>query len=427
MESIYVFDQTGRSLLNFSSLPAPSVDEVVSLVLKKPTGSLVELTPSQLAFRHRYGTLDFVVPCSTLVQPMAVEAFVDQLIRCLEAYFDGKLTAQLIESNASTIMQLLYEMVDAGQPRITEPDILKGLVPTKSLLDTLWSSSRQTAPAWNLRWRRQGITHTKNQIFIDLVESLHVVVSSQTKNKRKQPKAMTGSAYYSTTATISSRPLVCRVRGQVKINCLLTGDPRVSLQLGRASGPNALFTSIAFHSSVDSTQWESRGNISFTPPDGPSMIAEYSLDISDPGLVNAELLRNVGADRNEFEVRVSTSMDTTVEHIQGLQVVVNFPQSTRNIKELRLTTGDLATSTPKKACWSFGAKTPVGWNATFRGQASSEDEPVQPLYATVSYRAIGRVPSKLAISGLSIQNQLFQERPYRGVRYQTLVDNFSIR
>lgn len=426
MEAVYIFDQTERPLLNFSGLPAPSIEEVISLVLKKPASSFVELTPSQLAFKRRYGSLDFVVPCSTFVQPMAVEAFVNRLISCLEAYFDSKLTAQLIEANASTIMQLLYEMLDAGQPRITEPDILKGLVPTKGLLDSLWSS-KQAVPAWNLRWRRQGITHAKNQIFIDLVESLQVVISNNTKNKRNQTKSLTGSAYYSTTTTYSSRPQVCRVRGQVKINCLLTGEPRVSLQLGSPTNSRVQFTSIAFHPSVDSSQWESRGSISFTPPDGHSVIAEYTLDLTDTGLVNAELLKNVGADRTEFEVRVSTSIDTAVEHIQDLQVTVHFPQSTRNVKELRLTAGDLATSSPQRTCWSFGAKTPVGWNATFRGQATNEDEPVQPLYATVSYKAIGRIPSKLAISDLSIQNQVFQERPYRGVRYQTLVDNFSIR
>lgn len=417
--------------MSFPDLPAPSVEEIAPLVTESSSVSrslpLIELTPSQLAYRKYHGGLTIIIPCAANIQPLVVEQFANKMVECIELYFEEKLTPLLVESHQATLMQLLYEMLDAGVPRITEPDILKGLVPATNLLDALWTSSKQLAPKWDLYWRRQGIVYTKNQIYIDIIESLHVVMDGSRKNKLKSSKMVSGSAYYSTGPTISAKPLICRARGQIRINSHLSGDPRISLQLSGGHNTHLSFTNISFHPSVDYSQWASRGVLGFTPPDGVSVIGEYTLDMPDPGLVHAELMRNMGTEKTEFEIRISTNMDTMAEHVQDLVVIVIFPQTTGNVKELRLTSGDLATSDATRAQWSFGPKTPLGWHATLRGLASADSGPVQPLYVTVNYKIVGRIPSKISVSNLSIQNIPSQDRPYRGVRYQTIVDSFEVR
>lgn len=160
------------------------------------------------------------------------------------------------------------------------------------------NGSATTGPA--IPWRRQGVRHTSNELYVDIIESLHVTIAP------------------------SGRALSAVANGTIAFNSKISGVPNLLLSLSAPGGQKSLAHKLeqpVFHPCVRLARWRERpGDLSFVPPDGRFILAGYEVDLLpiDPTLdeppthmeklflpATVELSKSLGTSGREFEVRLT--------------------------------------------------------------------------------------------------------------------------
>ena len=90
------------------------------------------------------------------------------------SYFK-ELEEESIRDNFVIIYELLDEMMDHGYPQTTEPKILHEYITTES--HKLDIKKPPMAVTNVVSWRSPGIKYRKNEIFLDVVESVNLLVA----------------------------------------------------------------------------------------------------------------------------------------------------------------------------------------------------------------------------------------------------------
>lgn len=114
-----------------------------------------------------------------------------------------------------------------------------------------------------VNWRAEGIVHKKNEIFLDVIEKLNLLVSSN------------GTVLHS------------EILGSLKMKSFLSGMPELKLGLndkvllearGLATKGKAVeMEDVRFHQCVRLARFENDRTISFIPPDGEFELMSYRL------------------------------------------------------------------------------------------------------------------------------------------------------
>lgn len=369
---------------------------------------IIELSSSRLLFHQKHGNIIFLLPCSSTTPALLPFEFVARLVDVLEAYLTAPLIPTKIEMNYDTVSLILSEMLDGSAPYQTEPDMVREYVqPAGTIAKFLsstpnWQSSPSgSAPggsggiltgtsslnsidlnADQTPWRRSNVRYTKNELFVDIVETINLIVPPARRAGAQTAGSVSSSSAFYTNhqaqPAARGKPLVARVDGRIFINSHLSGVPDINLVL--ATGKRVLEYP-TFHPCVRMDESEvGQGNsattsYSFIPPDGKFLLGSYSIEGVEPGLVQAELRTGLGTTKNEFEVRVWTSMSRETENVEGLSVRIVCDQNrTKAIKTLRVSTGDFVSTSASAGEWRFAGKTPLGWNATLRGVLVREED-----------------------------------------------------
>lgn len=458
LDGFHIYDENSNRLLLFpiSGLAATPID-FVSYIPAELTAEdwsrFVEVSSSQFFYFKKYGRIYIALPCGADSPPLLVEELVKRVVTALESYFRQTLTASLVKEHRADIILLLSQMLGVGFPAVTEPDILRQLVYKESFLSKLMgnplmsdsggqsavgaASQGKQAPVlstnigshripdplvpWEYPWRRSRVKHYKEELFVDIIE--HVKIMSQPKDKP--------------TTHVSNCRARVQIRGEVKVLSRLSGSPHVTVDLAGSSSVVSC-SRAQIHPCVDYDQFmSSKGHsLSFVPADLDSVIMKYTNEIDEKGPVLVDLQRHVGkgssSDKNEgsFHVRISTSIDTKVEHVSDLKVKIVFPATARAVKEISATSGELDTSNPKQCEYRFQKTVPMGWNASLCAMASDDNgNPVLPLYIEAKYSLVGRVLSNALIKTIHISPPRANSKealPYKGVRYQTFVDSYVV-
>lgn len=180
-------------------------------------------------------------------------------------YF-GALEEESIRDNFVIIFELLDETLDHGYPQTTEARILREYITTEgNFLEAVKATPKPPSALTNaVSWRSEGIKHRKNEIFLDVVEKLNLLVSSN------------GTVLHS------------EILGAVKMKSFLSGMPELKLGLndkmmfeatGRtlSKGKAVEMEDIKFHQCVRLARFETDRTISFIPPDGEFDLMTYRL------------------------------------------------------------------------------------------------------------------------------------------------------
>lgn len=447
IEAVYVIDINGHTIVDYrvSSSP-PKLQSLIPLVIDPELNSpmtvgtnaksnIEEISSSRLLFHQKHGNMIFLVPTSSNVSSLMPFEFINRFVEVLEVYFSTPLLPMKLENGLETVTLILNEMLDDGYPYETEPDPIRDLVPHGGLFSRLLSSGpkpgQSKLPA--VPWRRANVRHTNNELFVDIVETLYVIVAPSRRVTRGAIPS-SSSAFYSTSShriDSGSTPLLCRVEGTVFITSHLSGVPDIQLTIDTKQALE--FPS--FHQCVDLKRWENNpGTLSFIPPDGKSLLASYTLENSDPGLVQADLRTGLGPNKDEFEARVWTMVSREVKHIDGLSInVICDGSKVRSVKNMRVTGGDFHLNDSGTGEWRFPGKTPLGWNATLRGTLHCDDDAEQfefPRNLSLTYTVTGQVPSGTKVSSLKIVGSRGLGegvKPYKGVRYTTRIGEYVVR
>lgn len=213
-----------------------------------------------------------------------------------------ELEEESLRDNFVVVYELLDEMMDFGYPQLTETKILKEYITQQSFQLQKQTRSQQLAGDHQLSgktpsvgtgvvsWRQEGIKYRKNEVFLDVIESVNLTVNGQGQVVKNE------------------------VLGQVKIRCYLSGMPELRLGLNDKvllEVRNNVFTPstsasptsspaptpaashntntqavelehVKFHQCVRLARFEQDRTISFVPPDGDFELLSYHVTPRDP-------------------------------------------------------------------------------------------------------------------------------------------------
>ncbi|EFQ97918.1 hypothetical protein MGYG_00955 [Nannizzia gypsea CBS 118893] len=287
IEALYIYDETNAPILEhcYRSRPPPAT-AVSSLFLAHPAPrpSLIYLpdaSPPVSVFSVSHTNLLFLVPCSSEAEPLLVLEFIHRVIDVLEEFIGAPLLGTKIQNSYDVVGQLLNEMCDAGIVSNTEPNALQEAVDVPGWMGKLLSGvglpgasqasalakplnqPLATAPALAnapaIPWRRPGVRHTSNELYVDIVESLSVIFAP------------------------SGRPISALVHGTIVFTAKISGVPDLLLSLSAPGGQRNLAHKIelpVFHPCVRLARWrEKPGELSFVPPDGRFVLGGYEVNL----------------------------------------------------------------------------------------------------------------------------------------------------
>ena len=186
--------------------------------------------------------------------------FMNKCVEIFKRYF-GDFTEETVRDNHVTILELLDEVLDYGYPQITETDILQLYITNAGMKAEAVrggaESSKQLSDKVTgiIGWRKEGIRHKKNEVFIDVVEEVNVLIAS------------------------NGNVLQRDVTGRVEMKSFLSGMPECKFGLNdrlmvqaetSKGGKNSQIDleDTTFHQCVRLGKFESNRSISFVPPDG---------------------------------------------------------------------------------------------------------------------------------------------------------------
>jgi AP-1 complex subunit mu len=100
--------------------------------------------------------------------------FLHRLVQVLVEYFKA-LEEESIRDNFVIIYELMDEMMDFGYPQTTESKILQEYITQES--HKLEVQVRPPMAVTNaVSWRTEGIRYRKNEVFLDVIESVNMLV-----------------------------------------------------------------------------------------------------------------------------------------------------------------------------------------------------------------------------------------------------------
>lgn len=235
--------------------------------------------------------------------------FLHKLASVLEEYFK-QLEEESIRDNFVILYELLDEMIDFGYPQTTESKILQEYITQESY--KLEVQVRPPMAVTNaVSWRSEGIRYRKNEVFLDVIESVNLLVNANGHVVRSE------------------------IVGTIKMKCYLSGMPELRLGLndkvmfestGRTSRGKAIeMEDVKFHQCVRLSRFENDRTISFIPPDGEFELMSYRLNTQIKPLIWAEAVveRHEGS-RIEFMVKVKAQFKRR-STANNVEILINVP------------------------------------------------------------------------------------------------------
>eukprot|EP00069_Balaena_mysticetus_P021678 bmy_13738T0 len=173
-----------------------------------------------------------------------------------------ELEEESIRDNFVIVYELLDELMDFGFPQTTDSKILQEYITQQgNKLET--GKSRVPPTVTNaVSWRSEGIKYKKNEVFIDVIESVNLLVNAN------------GSV------------LLSEIVGTIKLKVFLSGMPELRLGLndrvlfeltGRSKNKSVELEDVKFHQCVRLSRFDNDRTISFIPPDGDFELMSYRL------------------------------------------------------------------------------------------------------------------------------------------------------
>ncbi|PLB50280.1 putative AP-3 adaptor complex subunit MU [Aspergillus steynii IBT 23096] len=327
IDALYIYDEQNSPLVEqvYRSRP-PSAAAILPLYLEHPAPrpSLLYLpsaTPPVTVFSIVQSNLLFLALSEVDTEPLLVLEFLHRVVDILEDFVGAPLLSSKVQANYDVVAQLLHEMCDAGIVCNTESNAIQEVVEmpgwmgkllggvglpgsstpilgsTNPLKQSLAANAAAQGPA--IPWRRSGVRHTSNELYVDIIESLSVTMAP------------------------SGRLLSALVSGTIAFTAKISGVPDLLLSLTTPGGQQAIGRKVdlpVFHPCVRLARWrEKPGELSFVPPDGRFILAGYEVDLlpMDASLdqppkymekiflpASVNIRKSLGTAGSEFEVRL---------------------------------------------------------------------------------------------------------------------------
>lgn len=265
-------------------------------------------------------------------------SFLHKLVEVFVEYFK-EMEEESIRDNFVIIYELLDELMDFGYPQTTESKILQEYITQES--HKLMVAPRPPPAVTNaVSWRKDGIKYRKNEVFLDVVESVNLLVNAK------------GST------------LLSEICGVIKMRVELTGMPELRLGLndkvlfestGRSSSKAVDLEDVKFHQCVRLSRFENDRTISFVPPDGAFELMSYRLSIPvRPPIMVESIIERHSHSRVEYLVKAKGQFKRS-STASNVEITVPVPADADSPK-FRVTAGSAKYAPEKNALiWTMKA------------------------------------------------------------------------
>ncbi|KAI9882010.1 MAG: hypothetical protein M1823_006265, partial [Watsoniomyces obsoletus] len=244
IEALYIYNPHNVGILQhiYRSRP-PHSNVLLRAYLSHPSPRppllhLSNLSPPVIVLSVLHSNLLFLATTTFDSDPLVVLEFLHRIVDALEEFLGAPLLETKIENGYDIVAQLLAEMCDAGQINTTESNALRDLVEVPGWMGKLLggvglpgsslatpslipqpssssSSSIMNPPPPQLPWRRANVRHTSNELYVDIIESLNVIIAP------------------------SGRPLSAFAQGSIVFTSKISGIPDLLLVLTSSSSSSS--------------------------------------------------------------------------------------------------------------------------------------------------------------------------------------------
>jgi len=139
-----------------------------------------------VSFIHTtHNDITMIAATKNNINAMLIHHFLSGFIRLAASYFEEtKVDEGSVRKHFSLIYELLDEVMDYGYPQIMDADLLKEYIRTGSqgqnqLTDIEKLKQITVRATGAISWRAEGIKYKRNEVFIDIVETVNVLLSSR--------------------------------------------------------------------------------------------------------------------------------------------------------------------------------------------------------------------------------------------------------
>jgi len=259
---------------------------------------------------------DVVITAATKdnVNVVLVLKLLYKMVDLFKSYFSGPFDENQVRQNFVLIYELLDEIIDYGYPQILEVDVLKRYITQGGARSIDLNDQEQlkkiTVQATGVcSWRAEGIKHKKNEVYIDVIESVNILISAKKERLRAD------------------------VSGQIKVKCLLSGMPEckfgmndkliASSERAKGPGPGIAMDDYRFHQCVRLSKFDVDREITFIPPDGVFELMTYRIteNIESPFKLMPDV-KMMGRNRLSMSLQVSSLYD---HNITATSVMITIP------------------------------------------------------------------------------------------------------
>ncbi|KAH6576410.1 hypothetical protein BASA50_002313 [Batrachochytrium salamandrivorans] len=421
-DSLFVVDNSGSVIIEKhwkQLIPRRVVDEFVVLVqgypIQQEAPPVLQVENYYMLHINRHGLL-FVSAVQTEVAPSSVFFFLHLIVELLSDYFGG-ISELILKENFVIVYELLEELVDYGSPYITEPSLLKEMIPPPSLLSSMmnavsigtqFGTKLRTGSISTIPWRSTGLKYTNNEIFFDVIEELDVVID-------RTGHIVSGTIF-----------------GDIMCISKLSGMPDLLLTLGNKSVIPDSMTSL--HPCVRVGRYERDKTLSFVPPDGSFRLMEYNIPITTKNQLPIHIRPVFKWKKGGGRLDVSMIPKISGEKIfEKLIISAKLPAETLSVRT-DLNMGQcIFEPISKTLTWTIGKLTSgpgVAGAPTLTGHIVTENmtelpKRAQSLVFTVDFRINMYSASGVRIDSLTVQNEGYT--PFKGGRGYTKAGRFQIR
>jgi len=275
LSAIYFLDIKGKVLISRNyrgDVDNSVIDKFIGLVNEREEeGSLtplIQLPECTLAF-IRHTNLYIVASTRTNSNIAMIFSLLHTIRKVMEDYFRD-VEEESLRDNFVIIYELLDEMVDFGYPQTTDGKILQEYITQES--HKLEIVPRPPPAVTNaVSWRQEGLKYRKNEVFLDVIESVNLLASANGNVLRSD------------------------IEGAIKMRVYLSGLPELRLGLndkvlfentGRSTKSKAVeLEDVKFHQCVRLARFDNDRTISFIPPDGEFELMSYRLNTAVKPLI----------------------------------------------------------------------------------------------------------------------------------------------
>jgi len=265
-------------------------------------------------------SLYFVMTSYENFSPFLALELISSMTKIVRDYC-GILNEEAVRKNFVLIYELLDESLDFGYPQNIATTALKPFVvstpiivssTSSDIISNILHSTRKTTPSSSTTkpvvMDSIAERSSKNEIFVDLIEKITMLFSSNGTILRSE------------------------IAGSIVMKSYLKGNPEMSLGLnselviGRSAGGYGVVAvdDISFHEMVSLTGWDSDRSISFYPPEGEFVVLQYRIsnDFSPPFRVYSFV--EDALDKFRLELVIKIVAEIPAENF-GNQVTVKIP------------------------------------------------------------------------------------------------------